>query len=67
MIARVFAKKLQDTLGQPVIVDNKAGAAGIIGSELVAKAPPDGYTLVVGSSGTMAINPSLTPSCRTTR
>jgi tripartite-type tricarboxylate transporter receptor subunit TctC len=59
MIARVFAKKLQDTLGQPVIVDNKAGAAGIIGSELVAKAPPDGYTLVVGSSGTMAINPSL--------
>jgi tripartite-type tricarboxylate transporter receptor subunit TctC len=59
MIARVFAKKLQDTLGQPVVVDNKAGAAGIIGSEIVAKAPPDGYTLVVGSSGTMAINPSL--------
>jgi tripartite-type tricarboxylate transporter receptor subunit TctC len=59
MIARVFAKKLQDALGQPVIVDNKAGAAGIIGSELVAKAPADGYTLLVGSSGTMAINPSL--------
>lgn len=59
MIARVAAKKLQDTLGQPVIVDNKPGAAGIIGSELVAKAPPDGYTLLVGSSGTMAINPSL--------
>jgi len=59
MIARVFARKLQDALGQPVVVDNKAGAAGIIGSELVAKAPPDGYTLVVGSSGTMAINPSL--------
>ena len=59
MIARVAAKKLQDTLGQPVIVDNKPGAAGIIGSELVAKASPDGYTLLVGSSGTMAINPSL--------
>jgi tripartite-type tricarboxylate transporter receptor subunit TctC len=59
VIARIFAKKLQDTLGQPVIVDNKAGAAGIIGSELVAKSPADGYTLVVGSSGTMAINPSL--------
>lgn len=59
IIARVAAKKLQDALGQPVIVDNKAGAAGIIGSELVAKAPADGYTLLVGSSGTMAVNPSL--------
>ncbi|GAB3757462.1 tripartite tricarboxylate transporter substrate binding protein [Ramlibacter monticola] len=59
LVARAFAKKLQDVLGQPVIVDNKAGAAGIIGSELVAKAPADGYTLLVGSSGTMAINPSL--------
>ena len=59
LVARAAAKKLQDSLGQPVIVDNKAGAAGIIGSEIVAKAPPDGYTLVVGSSGTMAINPSL--------
>jgi len=59
MIARIAAKKLQDALGQPVVVDNKAGAAGIIGSEIVAKSAPDGYTLVVGSSGTMAINPSL--------
>lgn len=59
LIARALAKKLQDTLGQPVIVDNKPGAAGIIGSEIVAKSAPDGYTLVVGSSGTMAINPSL--------
>lgn len=59
MVARIAAKKLQDALGQPVVVENKAGAAGIIGSELVAKAAPDGYTLVVGSSGTMAINPSL--------
>jgi len=59
LIARAAARKLQDALGQPVIVDNKAGAAGIIGSEFVAKAVPDGYTLLVGSSGTMAINPSL--------
>jgi tripartite-type tricarboxylate transporter receptor subunit TctC len=59
IVARVFAKKLQETLGQPVIVDNRSGAAGIIGSDIVAKAPPDGYTLLVGSSGTMAINPSL--------
>ena len=59
LIARTAARKLQEALGQPVIVDNRAGAAGIIGSEQVAKAAPDGYTLVVGSSGTMAINPSL--------
>jgi len=59
LIARLAARKLQDTLGQSVIVENKPGASGIIGSESVARAEPDGYTLVVGSSGTMAINPSL--------
>ena len=59
IIARSAARKLQEVLGQPVIVDNKAGAAGIIGSEIVAKAPPDGYTLLVSSSGPLAINPSL--------
>jgi len=59
MVARVLAKKLQDALQQPVFVDNKPGASGIIGTEMVVKAPPDGYTLLVGSSGTLAINPSL--------
>lgn len=59
VVARMVAKKLQDTLGQSVIVDNKPGASGIIGAEIVAKAPADGYTLVVGSSGTMSINTSL--------
>jgi tripartite-type tricarboxylate transporter receptor subunit TctC len=59
LVARALAKKLQEGLGQAVIVDNKPGAAGIIGSETVMKAAPDGYTLLVGSSGTMAINPSL--------
>lgn len=59
VIARLVAKQLQDSLGQPVIVENKPGASGIIGSEMVAKAPADGYTLLVGSSGTMAINTSL--------
>ena len=59
IIARAAAKKLQEVLGQPVIVDNKAGASGIIGSEMVARALPDGYTLLVSSSGPLAINPSL--------
>ena len=59
IIARAAAKKLQEVLGQPVVVDNKAGASGIIGSEIVAKATPDGYTLLVSSSGPLAINPSL--------
>jgi len=59
VIARLAARKLQDALGQPVIVDNKPGAAGILGTEAVVKAAPDGYTLLVGSSGTLAINPSL--------
>ncbi len=59
VIARAAAKKLQEVLGQPVIVDNKAGAAGISGSETVMRAAPDGYTLLVSSSGPLAINPSL--------
>ena len=59
IIARAAARKLQEVLGQAVIVDNKAGAAGIIGSEIVAKSPADGYTLLVSSSGPLAINPSL--------
>lgn len=59
VIARLVGKTLQDSLGQPVIIENKPGASGIIGSEMAAKAPADGYTLLVGSSGTMAINTSL--------
>lgn len=59
LVARAVAKKLQEVLGQPVIVDNKPGAAGIIGTEMTMRSAPDGYTLVIGSSGTMAINPSL--------
>ncbi|MDB5842348.1 MAG: tripartite tricarboxylate transporter substrate binding protein [Herminiimonas sp.] len=59
LIARTMAQKLQEDLGQSVVVDNKAGAAGIIGTQYVAKAAPDGYTLLLGATTTHGINPSL--------
>lgn len=57
--ARAVAQKLGEALGQPVVVDNKAGAGGSVGSGEVARAPADGYTLLYGSSSTLAVNPSL--------
>jgi len=57
--ARIVAQKLGAKWGQTVIVDNKGGAAGQIGADLVAKAKPDGYTILMGNIGTQAINPSL--------
>jgi tripartite-type tricarboxylate transporter receptor subunit TctC len=56
---RVIAQKLQESLGQPVLVENKGGAAGILGTEYAAKAAPDGYTIMMGNIGTHAINVSL--------
>ena len=56
-VARIVAEKLTPRLGQPVIVENRAGAGGQIGSDHVAKSPPDGYTFLVGTSSTMAIAP----------
>ncbi len=56
VLARVIAEKLGTALGQPVIVDNKPGAGGVVGIDAVAKAAPDGYTLAIGHDGTMAIN-----------
>lgn len=59
ILARAVAQKLSETWGQQVVVDNHPGAGGNIGSDLVAKAAPDGYTLLMGTVGTHAINPSL--------
>ena len=59
ILARAVAQKLTETLGQSVVVDNRPGAGGNIGSDIVAKSPPDGYTLLMGTVGTHAINPSL--------
>ena len=57
--ARVVAKVLGEKIGQPVLVDNKPGAAGIIGTEFVMNAKPDGYTILYGTSGPIATYPSL--------
>src|SRR5262244_933739 len=58
VIARIFAQKLSEDLGQPVIVENKPGAGAIVATEFVARAPADGYTLLVHATG-MAINQSV--------
>ena len=62
ILARTLSEQLTKSLGQTVIVDNKAGASGNIGSNMVAKAKPDGYTLLVGSMSTHAMNPALIPN-----
>jgi len=59
IFTRTIAQKLGDALGQSVVVDNRPGANGGIGTELVAKAPADGYTLLMGNSGPLTINPVL--------
>lgn len=59
-VGRAVGGRLSQLLGQPVVVENRAGANGAIGAEFVAKAPADGYTLLVGAAGTMAVAPHLT-------
>lgn len=59
LVARTAGQVIQDQLGQPVVVENRAGAAGAIGSEFVAKAAADGYTLLLGATTTHGINPVL--------
>ena len=58
-VARVLAQKLTEVIGQNVVVDNRAGATGTIGAGLVAKSPPDGYTLLLGTSNELAMSPGL--------
>ncbi len=59
ILARLIGQKLSESLGQPVVIENKPGAGAIIATEHVAKAPPDGYTLLMGATGAMAINPAV--------
>jgi tripartite-type tricarboxylate transporter receptor subunit TctC len=59
IVARVIADKMSQLLGQSIVVDNRGGAGGTVGTKAAAKAEPDGYTLLVGYTGTLAIGPSL--------
>src|ERR1700716_3297508 len=59
LVVRALAPRMTEALGQTVIVDNRPGAATMVGAEYVAKSPPDGYTVFNGSNTTLAINPNL--------
>src|SRR2546428_6425324 len=59
VFARIIGGRIAEAWGQPVVVENRAGAGGNIGADFVAKAPPDGYTILMGSIGTQALNASL--------
>jgi tripartite-type tricarboxylate transporter receptor subunit TctC len=59
ILTRILAKRLSERIGQPVLVENRAGAGGIIGMEVVAKAAPDGYTIIMVGQGMASVNPSL--------
>jgi tripartite-type tricarboxylate transporter receptor subunit TctC len=61
ILARLVAKQITDTFGKQCIIDNRPGAGGAIGMEIAARAAPDGYTLVMGHIGTLAVNPALYP------
>ena len=58
-VARIMAKLAATGMGQSIVVENKGGAGSIVGTDLVAKAEPDGYTLLLGQSGPISINPAV--------
>jgi tripartite-type tricarboxylate transporter receptor subunit TctC len=62
IVARIIADKMSESLGQQIVIDNRGGAGGTIGSRAVAKSPGDGYTILLGYTGTLAIGPSLYPN-----
>ena len=59
IIARVVAQSMTDALGQPVVIDNRGGAGGVTGTDMVARSAPDGYTIALSSAGALSISPSL--------
>jgi tripartite-type tricarboxylate transporter receptor subunit TctC len=61
IFARAVGREIATTLGQPVVIDNRPGAGGNLGADIVAKAPPDGYTIVMGATGAFSVNTTLDP------
>jgi tripartite-type tricarboxylate transporter receptor subunit TctC len=61
VVARMIGQRLSEVLGRPFIVDNRAGAGGNIGTDFVAKSPPDGYTLLMSAAGPLVVSPALYP------
>src|SRR3984885_13243305 len=61
LLARIAAEKLGAALGEPFVIEDRPGAGGMIGQEMVSRAAPDGYTLVISSLGSFVINPVFTP------
>ena len=62
ILARIVSQKLSESLGQPVLVENRPGNSGLIAAEMLAKSAPDGYTLMLGSTGTQTMAPHLAPN-----
>jgi tripartite-type tricarboxylate transporter receptor subunit TctC len=62
VVARIVADRMSDLLGQPIVVENRGGAGGTVGTRSVARSPGDGYTILLGYTGTLAIGPSLYPN-----
>jgi tripartite-type tricarboxylate transporter receptor subunit TctC len=61
IVARTLSPRLSEALGQPVVIDNRGGASGLVATELAAKSAPDGYTLFMGTLGNLSVNPLLFP------
>lgn len=59
IIARVVGQRMSEILKQPIVIDNRSGQGGVVGTDVVAKAAPDGYTIAIASAGALAISPSM--------
>lgn len=59
IIARVIGQRMSELSGQPVVIDNRGGQGGVLGTDAVSKAPPNGYTIAISSAGALAISPSM--------